>query len=254
MTSVSHQRIQAPLLVVPAATTRVAPGGAAEREAMRDIAPFCLALVPFSIAIGGAAADAGLSTFQAMFGAVALLAGGAQLAAIDTLSSGGGVALTVLVVALLNLRFVIYGGGVATWFADAGRLRRLLLAVPIVDQSFMICQERFEAEADLDWRQRYYLTATTALIATFVGGQFLAFRLGAALPAGLGLHLAAPLAFAGMLAKAVSNRDATVAAVASAITVVAATALLGPVALPLAAAVGVASSHTVRPTTAETPS
>ncbi|MEL7158909.1 MAG: hypothetical protein AAFN30_20270, partial [Actinomycetota bacterium] len=51
--------------------------------AVRDIAPFALSLVPFSLAIGSAAAATGLAPAEAAGAAVFLLAGGAQLAAIE---------------------------------------------------------------------------------------------------------------------------------------------------------------------------
>ncbi len=211
----------------------------ATRRAARDVVPFAIALVPLSLAIGGASASAGLSAVEAVFGAAALLAGAAQLAALETIRSDGGVAVAVTVVVLVNLRFVFYGAGVARWFAAAPRRQRLLLAFGIVDQTFLLCQERFATEGDLAWRRRYYLTVTAVLAGTYIAGQVVGFHLGASLTPALGLRLAAPLAFAGMLAKATRSRADLVAALVAAITVVAVSAAVGPAALPLAVVLGV---------------
>ena len=85
----------------------------------RTPTPFAVALIPFGMALGGASAAAGLSSWESVFGGVALLAGAAQLAAVEMIGAGGGVALVAVVVALINMRFVFYGAGFARWFADA---------------------------------------------------------------------------------------------------------------------------------------
>lgn len=226
------------ITAVPAepATTRSA---SPVRTALSDIAPFALALVPFGLAVGAASAAAHLPAATALFGAIVLLAGAAQLAAVEVLGAGGGIASVVVVTALVNLRFVLYGAGVAAWFDGLPFRRRLLLAFPIVDQTFMLCQRRFEHEHDRAWRQRYYATTTAGLAGAFVAAQAIAYQLGSTLPDALGLHLAAPLAFAAMLAKSLQGRGTVVAGVMSASIFVAGAGVLGPVALPLGVIAGV---------------
>jgi len=224
-----------------AVTRSATASGSAGRAAIDDTMPFALALIPFGLAVGAASAAAGLSGTTALFGAIVLLAGAAQLAAIEVLGSGGSVLSAVLVVGLVNLRFVFYGAGVASWFDTLPLRRRLLLAFPIVDQTFMLCQQRFENELDLVWRQRYYLTATALLGGTFVGCQVIAYRLGSTLPDGLGLHLAAPLTFAGMLMNSLKGRGDVVAGTIAASIVVAGSSILGPLGLPLGIMAGVSA-------------
>jgi len=218
-----------------------------------DIAPMVVGLVPFALAIGAAAAANGLSLFETVAGAWLLLAGSAQLAAINLIGADADVWLAISTTAIINLRFVLYGAGVARWFAGSSPLRRMLLAIPVVDQSFLLCEQRFTDEHDQRWRTRYYLTLSGSLIASFVTGQVVGYGLGAGMPAELGLHLAAPLAFVGMLTKSLANRAGRRAAFAAAVTVIAVTAL--PIAwvssfgLPLAIAAGViAGAGTGAPT------
>jgi len=220
------------------------------RAGLDDTLPFALALIPFGLAVGGASAAAGLPAATALFGAVVLLAGAGQLAAVDVLGSGGGILPVVLVVGLVNLRFVFYGAGVARWFTGLSLCHRLVLAFPIVDQTFMLCQERFADQPDLDWRRRYYLAVTGLLAGTFVVSQVIAFQLGSGLPPGLGLHLAAPLAFAGMLARAMKGRAEIVAGAVAAALLVAGAGVLGPVALPVAVVAGVAVAASSSPSVA----
>lgn len=233
-----------PPTAVPAVYPTPVPGGelGASRQAIKDMLPFVAALVPFSLAIGSASASAGMSAIEAIFGGAAILAGSSQLAAIELTATNSGALLIILIVALINLRFVFYGAGLARWFADAPLHRRLLFAITIIDQNFMLCQERFETNTDLGWRQRYYLTGTALLATTFLACQAIAFQIGAGLPDALGLHLAAPLAFAGMLAKAIKSGQDRVAGAAGAVTIVVGSSLIGAAALPLAVVVGVAAA------------
>ena len=216
----------------------------ASRQAISDTIPFAIALIPFGLAAGGAAADAGLSTAEAIFGAVVMLAGAAQLAAIDAIGSEAGLGTVAMVVALINLRFVINGAGGATWFADAPRGRRLAIVYPVVDQTFLLCQARFEDHTDLTWRQWYYLTVTALLGGVFVGAQLVSLRLGAVLPDAAGLHLAAPLAFAGLLAKSVTGRQTAVAASVTPAVLLVAFGTIGPLSLPIAVGLGVSAAMT----------
>ena len=225
-------------------TARGGESGAA-RRALSDAAPFAIGLIPFGFAAGGAASDAGLSTVEAMFGATAMLAGAAQLAAIDAIGDDAGIGVVAVVVALVNLRFVLYGAGVASWFAAAPRGRRLALAYPVVDQTFLLCQQRFDDTVSLAWRQRYYLTVTALLGGVFVGSQLVSLQLGAELPDGVGLHLAAPLAFTGLLARSITDRGSVVAALGAAIALLGIVGSIGPLALPLAVGLGVAAALVV---------
>lgn len=61
------------------------------------------------MAIGGASAAAGLSSWESVFGGVSLLAGASQLATVEVIGSGGDVATAALVVARINMRFVLHG-------------------------------------------------------------------------------------------------------------------------------------------------
>ncbi len=211
----------------------------AVRTGAKDAMPFAAGLVPFSLAIGGASAAAGMTAFESIFAASVLMAGTAQLAATDVIASGGAMFATVTVVILVNLRFVLYGSGVARWFSDVSVTKQLLMVFAVVDATFLLCQERFTAGVDLAWRQRYYLTITGSLVAVFLLCQIVGYQLGAGLPEGLGLGLAAPLAFGGMLAKSVKGHDSLIAAAMAAVVVIFGSSLLGAAALPAAAGLGV---------------
>lgn len=232
--------------IAAAPTQATAPAAAA--LAARDIAPLALAVLPFGLAIGAAVADSELWAPGALAGALLLLAGASQLAVIGLLDDGAGVAIAVSSALLINARFALYSAGLATWFRSEPRWKRLLLAVPLVDQQFLLCQQRFaDGEPGADdpaWRRTYYLALSAMLVVCFCTGQVIGFTVGSSLPEGAGLALAAPLAFAGMLGMALRSTTNAVAAIAAGATVVMAAGLPGGLSLPVATLVGItAASH-----------
>lgn len=224
----------------PARTGTVKPSArTAAQQGARDVLPFATAIVPFAFAIGSASVTAELSFLESSFASVALLAGAAQLAAVELIGAGESIALTVLIVTLINLRFVFYSAGLARWFGALSLGKQLTLAIPLVDANFMLAEERFAQHTDPVWRRSYYVAVSAILVTTFVLSQALAYKLGASLPNSLGLHLAAPLCFVGMLVKSADTPQTRIAGVVAATLVVSGSTLLGPAALPVAAAAGV---------------
>ena len=216
----------------------------AAAEAVKDVAPLLVALIPFSVAIGAAAQTNGLSGVELVAGAVFVLAGAAQLAAIELIGAGTSWVVVVLTALAINLRFMLYSAGFARWFSGAPLRHRLAMAATIVDQNFMISAERFsnsskEDDADSGWRSRYFTTASAAMIAVFFSCQVVGYRLGASLPDGLGLHMAVPLAFSGLLAKSAATSSSRIAAGTAVVVALLAVGLPAGMSLPLAAVVGV---------------
>ena len=221
----------------------------ATRLAIGDTLPLAAAVLPFGLAIGASIADSDLWAPGALAGAVLLMAGASQLAVVGLLDSGAGIAVAVGTALLINARFVLYSAGLARWFREEPLWRRLALAVPLVDQSFLLGQRRFEsgdtAAAGVEWRRRYHLAVSVMLLAVFVPGQIIGFAVGSSLPEGAGLSMAAPLAFAGMLAMACRTLPASVAAATGGVAVVVVAGLPGGLSLPVAALVGVGAGAVV---------
>ena len=238
-----------PVLAAPAVPPTEPALPSATRLAIGDTLPLAAAVLPFGLAIGATIADSELWAPGALAGALLLMAGASQLAVVGLLNSGAGIAVAVGTALLINARFILYSAGLARWFRQEPLWRRMLLAIPLVDQSFLLGQQRFEGDqpeaADVEWRRRYYLTVSAMLLAVFVPGQLVGFAVGSSLPEGAGLSMAAPLAFAGMLAMACKTVPAAVAAATGGIAVVVVAGLPSGLSLPVAALVGVAAGSVV---------
>jgi predicted branched-subunit amino acid permease len=132
----------------------------------------------------------------------------------------------ILSAIMINARIILYSASLAPWFTDQPLHRRLLLAVPVIDQLHFTCSPRF-ASGDLDSRDRlaYYVGAAGWLLTAWVVTQASAILIGAQLPAALGLDVAAPLALVGLIAKSTNDRASIVAAMSSMVMAVVAVGL-----------------------------
>jgi predicted branched-subunit amino acid permease len=216
-------------------------------EGARDITPMVIGVVPFGLAIGAAIGSASIPSAAGLASGPVVLAGAAQLTVVQMLDAGAAPLVVILSALMINARLLLYSASLAPWFAEAPLRRRLLLAIPVIDQMHFTCSPRFE-RCDLDQRERtwYYVGAATWLVSAWVTTQFVAFVAGARLPEWTGLHLAAPLALAGLLAKSVQGRAAATAAVVAGVV-----AVIG-VGLPYASAVLVAACAGIAVATATT--
>jgi predicted branched-subunit amino acid permease len=195
-------------------------------DGAKDIVPMTLSVVPFALTIGAVLASSSIGTVEALVSGPLILAGAAQLMAVQMLEDGAAPVVIVLSALLINARIVLYSAAMAPWFRQESVGRRLLLAVPLIDQLYFTCAPRFE-RGDLDRRHRqaYYAGAAALLVAGWVVAQSVAILAGARVPEGVGLQIGAPLALAGLLAKSTANRPAMAAAAAAAFLAVVAVGL-----------------------------
>lgn len=212
-------------------------------EGAKAVTPMVVGIAPFGLAIGAAAAASSVSTPAALASAPLILAGAAQLTAIQMLDAGVAPLVIILSALMINARILLYSTSLAPWFRGESLGRRLLLAVPVIDQLHFTCVPRFE-QGDLDRAGRiaFYAGAATWLLSAWIATNSAAILIGARLPDSAGLHIAAPLALAGLLAKSISDRRATTAAAVSAIVTVAAVGLPFRCAILVAAITGIAAA------------
>jgi predicted branched-subunit amino acid permease len=209
----------------------------------RDILPLVVGVLPIGLAVGATIGTSEtVPRLAGWAGGPVIVGGAAQLLTIRMLDAGAAPAAILLSALLVNARVLMYGAALAPWFRETSRRRRLLVAFPLIDPTFLVSISRFE-RGDLDQSARlaYYAGAATTLMVAWTGIQALAIAAGGVLPEAVGLHLAAPLAFAGLLAKSVSGRPALAAAGSAGLVAVAGTGLPFQAGGLLALLVGIAA-------------
>jgi len=233
---------------VPAGAPVVRVGGHRRLvlEGARDMTPMVLGIVPFALAVGAAISTSSLTTAQGLASGPIILAGSAQLATIQMLDVGTSAVVVIVSALVINARILLYSTALAPWFREQPLRRRVVLALPVIDQMHFLCTPRF-AKGDLDasGRVAYYAGAGTWLVSAWLGTQLLAVVVGARLPEGSGLELAAPLAMAGLLAKSTVSRPTVVAAAVAGVLAVAAAGLPMHTSLLVATLVGILAGRVV---------
>jgi predicted branched-subunit amino acid permease len=209
-----------------AATAQRHPTWRHARQGCRDIVPMVIGVAPIAIAIGATISTSPVPALAGWAGGPLIVGGAAQLLTIQMLATGSAPFVIVVSALLVNARVVAYAAAIAPWFREASLRQRLLVAIPLTDPLYFTATARFErADLDQSGRLAYYVGAGGLLLAAWMGLQAVAIAAGSTLPDWVGLHLAAPLALGGLLAKVATGRPATAAAVIAGGVAVAAVAL-----------------------------
>ncbi|HEY6531878.1 MAG TPA: AzlC family ABC transporter permease [Acidimicrobiales bacterium] len=187
----------------------------------RDVLPLVVGVVPLAMVIGVTARATGIDLTVAWAGSFLLIAGSAQLSLVQMLSDGAGPLSIVATVTAVNARFVVYSLGFRRWFEDEPLGRRLLLAFPLVDQLYLVCQQRFATESNPSWRRRYYLGAAGVLVGCWSAAQALSMAFAGSLPPSAMFEIATPLVFLGFLVPAIVDRSTAATVAAAAVATVA---------------------------------
>ena len=115
-------------LVTPIATesTPIRPFAAGAKAT----SPLVMGAAPYALAIGAALAGLGIDRLTTWIGSWSMVAGTAQLTAMQLLHEGAAPVVALLAALVVNARFAVYSAGLVQWFPAASRRERLLLAFP----------------------------------------------------------------------------------------------------------------------------
>jgi len=182
------------------------------QEGLRCISPILLGVVPFGLITGISAVNAGFSEFEAVAMSVIVLAGAAQLAAIDLMGQNASVAVIILTALTINLRFLMYSASIAPFFKGMPVTLRALTAYLLTDQAYAVSITAFETR-DVRSRFWYYLGATSLMVGTWYTATAAGAFLGAAVPKSWSLDFAVPLTFLALLFPVLKDRPSALAAV-----------------------------------------
>lgn len=112
---------------------------------IRRVFPIAVFVVPFGIAFGAAAIDAGLTLLQAVAMSVLVFSGAAQFAALDFWPGPIAFGSLALVVLALNARHIIMGAALSPWINRLPIGRRTVVLALLSDPNFADSQPAFKA-------------------------------------------------------------------------------------------------------------
>ncbi|MEX0284717.1 MAG: AzlC family ABC transporter permease [Paracoccaceae bacterium] len=102
----------------------------------RQLAPLSLFVIPFGLAYGVAAVEAGMSAAQAITASALTFSGAAQFTALDLWGPDISLIALVLVTLAVSARHVIMGAALSPWVNQLGSQQRVLSAVFLSDPNF----------------------------------------------------------------------------------------------------------------------
>jgi 4-azaleucine resistance transporter AzlC len=230
------------------ATEKSAPRHTRYGAGLRAVAPLLPAVVAFGISFGVLADAAGFGATASIVMSLTTFAGSAQFAIVSVLGAGGTAAAAIVAAVLLNARYGPMALSAASVFRG-GRLRRLLEAQLLVDESWALAQR------DGEFDRRVMIGAGVGLYVGWSSGTAIGVLAGDSIgdPATLGLDAAFPALFLALLAPMLGKRDALAAALLGAGIALALTPIT-PAGIPVIAATAACLVGLRRPADAAAPS
>jgi 4-azaleucine resistance transporter AzlC len=174
---------------------------------LRAVMPLLPAVLAFGASFGVLAQSAGMGASASIVMSLTTFAGSAQFAVVSVLGAGGTVAAAIGAAVLLNARYGPMALAASSAFRG-GRLRRLLEAQLLVDESWALAQRdgRFDRRVLLGAGAGLYVGWSAGTAIGVVAGDSLAD------PATLGLDAAFPALFLALVAPLLRDRNALAAA------------------------------------------
>jgi len=207
----------------------------------RAAIPLLFGVAPFGLITGVAMVASGIPPLAAVCMSLVVFAGASMLAATQLLAGGAPLALVLLAVLFVNLRFMMYSASMRQHLAGLPLRWRLLASNLVADNAYAVCIARFTEHPEMRGKLWYFLGVGLPVWLTWQLAVLAGAVLGAGLPAAWQLDFAAPLAFIAMSVPLLRDRGMIAAALAAGVTVVLAHGLPLRLGLLLAALAGVAA-------------
>ncbi|MEM9466729.1 MAG: AzlC family ABC transporter permease [Actinomycetota bacterium] len=182
----------------------------------RDVMPIAVPGIPFGFVLGVVIADSGLDQLAAWASSPIILAGAAQLAAIELLAESASAAVVLVTVAFINSRHLMYSAALRPKFAGFPGWFRAVGPYVLLDQSFALALGQPD---DMDDRTRmwHFLGSGAFLWSMWMVATGMGVLVGDVTEPEWQLGFAVPILFGGLMILSISNRAGAVAAAVGAI-------------------------------------
>ncbi len=164
-------------------------------------APFVLVVAPFGAVFGVVATEAGLDIVQTLVFSIAVIAGAAQLTAVELMVQDAPTFIVLLTALAVNLRMAMYSASLAPHLGAAPVWQRALMSYLMVDQAYAIGVQQFEQHPDMPVGAKvgYFFGAVILLCPTWYLATLAGALLGTAIPPSLPVGFAVPIAFLALI-------------------------------------------------------
>ena len=181
-------------------------------QGFREACPLMPGMLPFAMVYGVSAMAAGLGPLKSWLMSLFVFAGAAQLAALQLQVEGAPLAVLIMTVLAVNLRFVMYSASIAPHFSKQPMWLKLLISQNLTDMAYARSIAAFSQGYEEPKKGWYFMGASSIIWLVWQGGSLAGVFLGAELPKNLELDFAVPLTFLAILTPVLVDRPNLAAA------------------------------------------
>jgi len=171
------------------------------RGAVKSL-PFLIVMIPFALLFGVVALEAGMDVAQVLGFSVLVLAGASQFTAVQLLSDNAPVIVVILSCLAVNLRMAMYSASLVPWLRDASAPQKAWVAYALVDQSYALSIQEYEANPRMALPQRlaFFAGVVVVVCLPWMIFSWVGATVGRAIPDDIALDFAMPITFLAMIA------------------------------------------------------
>ena len=172
---------------------------------MSAILPLCIGDFPFSFIVGALSVSAGMSIWQSTAWSTIVIAGSAQMLALNMLKTGASLGVIIFTTLIINLRHVLYSASISSTVREASFFKKCFMAYALTDEVYATTVK--EMEENKKDKYLFYFSAMLTFWFAWVLADFLGALVGASFPhiEKYGLDFAMVAAFIAAVVAAVSG-------------------------------------------------
>lgn len=182
------------------------------------IMPLCIGDFPFSFIVGALSVSMGMSIWQSTAWSCIVIAGSAQMLALNMIKSGAGLGIIIFTTFIINLRHVLYSASMAEKVRNASLLKKCGLSYALTDEVYATTVK--EMENKKEDKYLFYFSVMLTFWACWVFANFLGAVIGSSFPhiQQYGLDFAMVAAFIAIVVPQVKSQACTVAALVASVS------------------------------------
>lgn len=185
---------------------------------MSAVMPLCIGDFPFSFIVGALSVSMGMSVWQSTAWSGIVIAGSAQMLALNMLKTGTSLGVIIFTTFIINLRHVLYSASLAGKIKESSFLRKCFMSYGLTDEVYATTvKEMDHGKSD---KYLFYFSAMLTFWIIWVLADFLGAWIGSSFPdiQKYGLDFAMVAAFIAIVVPQVKSQACTVAALVASVS------------------------------------
>ncbi len=182
------------------------------------VMPLCIGDFPFSFIVGALSVSMGMSVWQSTAWSCIVIAGSAQMLALNMLQSGASLGVIIFTTFVINLRHVLYSASMAGKVREASFFKKCFMSYALTDEVYATTIKNMdESKGD---KYLFYFTVMLTFWGFWVLANFLGAVIGSSFPdiQKYGLDFAMVAAFIAIVIPQIKSQACTVAALVASVS------------------------------------